>query len=1615
MAGGSAKISHTSIRGGIYCIENYGTLNLDSSEIAYCNNYGVYPRSGTATITESKIFQNQTGIYAIGGVNRVSYSQIYRNTSYGVYAGYSASNASIWLDHNTIAHNSSYGIYINRSSSSTGAATIQNNIVVRNSNTSSSGYEVYSENYGPTCTNNLFWDTAGGITYTRYSPTCSANISYNPLFVDENKDDYRLYNRSPARKADSKGEDLGALAWTVHVTNVLHGVLFTDLTLPAGNHALTGDLIVGKGVTLTVAPGAVIQAKSSDDMYGGQVASKIELIVEGKMIAQGSASQPVEFRAEASTTAKGLWQGIRVETGGILEMQRAIVLGATYGIENFGSANLSDLEIIHSSNYGIYPRAGTTTVVRGKLSLNQTGIYMAGGTVRVSYCQIYRNTSYGVYAGYSVSNDTIWLDHNTIAYNNSYGIYINRSSSGAGTATIQNSIVVRNSNTSSSGYEVYSENYGPTCTNNLFWDTAGGITYTRYSPTCQALVSSNPLFVDEAKDNYSLQTTSPARGRANDNSDLGALPFLPTLTQIVVSPSPSQVEVTKTAKFTAQGLDSVGSVVSGLTFTWKVVNGGGTIDQNGVFTAGTKTGTFTSTVEATSGSVQGYATVIVTPGPTAKVEISPNPTKVKAGDKITLTSTVRDQYGNQISGKVAQWSLISGVGMIDQSGVLTAGTKAGLYANGVSAVVDNVTGQANVEILPNNLAKIIVSPNPGKVLANNILQFAAEGQDTYGNTIANVSFTWKVVNGGGTIDPTGLLTSGAKEGTFTDTVEVSSGSIKGYATLIVGASAPKVASVEITPNKASLKPGEQINFRAVAKDSQGSTVSGESFSWSLPKGGGAFTTSSGLRTIAYFTAGNAPGNFVIVAEASGVQGSANIEIIDPGAGTLARIEVSPAQATIEIGKTQQFTAKGYDANNQSVANLSVTWSVSGGGKIDGNGLFSADKIAGSFTVTATSGSISGKATVQIQDPNAGKLNRLEVSPSKVSLRVKATQQFTAQGYDANNQTVSNFTVSWSVSSGGTIDSKGLFTAGSVAGTHTITATSSSITGTATVQISAGQAPSIPQPKSPPDKSEVKTDKPTLEITNSIDPDGDPITYEFEVGSDALFTQTVANGKTPETAGSTRWQVSQPLQEDTTYFWRARSSDGLLTSSWSVVWSFRVNVVNSPPTAPKLSSPVDGGQVAYLQPTLEVTNASDPENQPLVYLFELANDKAMSSVIVRSPNIPEGKAGATQWQVSTQLKDGNTYYWQAWAIDDQGLAGPKMPVASFSVSLANKPPSPPQPRSPKDGETVTLLRPTFEIVNAIDPDGDPVSLDIEIDIKQTFDTPDKISKSSLPQNQSGITTWIPDSDLKENYTHFWRVRASDGKTTTVWVFGGEFKVNSQNEPPTTPQPRLPADKTILLDNYTTLEVTNATDPDGDNLTYHFQLAENNSFNPIAKEQRDLPEGKGTTRWKIDNLSKGQTYYWRVRANDGQIDGPWSELFSFSIKFDPLEPMSEPMPEPMPEPIPDASEGEQTHSEPHVPVDESATTPDTSTHSCPVEDLVKKCDADGKNCKLVCPDQLCEPHERIQQCDANGKNCKMICPTAQGGCACSNISSFPRHAPFIFLIWLFALVFIRNIRK
>jgi hypothetical protein len=161
------------------------------------------------------------------------------------------------------------------------------------------------------------------------------------------------------------------------------------------------------------------------------------------------------------------------------------------------------------------------------------------------------------------------------------------------------------------------------------------------------------------------------------------------------------------------------------------------------------------------------------------------------------------------------------------------------------------------ETLP--LDHVVISPADATVALGGMQQFTASGQDSHNTTLTRVTYTWAVVAGGGTINSTGLFTTGNATGTFVNTVKVTAtkNSIEtsDNATVTIVVPGP-LDHVVISPVTATVQLGGTQQFTASGYDSNNVTLPGVTYTWSVVAGGGTID-SAGL-----FTTGNATGTFV---------------------------------------------------------------------------------------------------------------------------------------------------------------------------------------------------------------------------------------------------------------------------------------------------------------------------------------------------------------------------------------------------------------------------------------------------------------------------------------------------------------------------------------------------------------------------------------------------------------------------------------------------------------------------------------------------------------------------------------------------------------------------------
>jgi hypothetical protein len=170
------------------------------------------------------------------------------------------------------------------------------------------------------------------------------------------------------------------------------------------------------------------------------------------------------------------------------------------------------------------------------------------------------------------------------------------------------------------------------------------------------------------------------------------------------------------------------------------------------------------------------------------------------------------------------------------------------------------------------------------------------------------------------------------------------------------------------------------------------------------------------------------------------------------AGPLDHLVLHPAGASITAGGSQAYTAEGFDQFGNDLGDLtsSARFGIGPDGSCTGSTCTAT--AAGAHTVTGTDGTATGTADLTVA---AGPLDHLGVSPAGGTIVAGGSRSFIAQGFDQYGNSLGDVTSSttFTITPDGWCSGAGC--TATLAGTHTVTATDGSATGSVEFTVTAG--------------------------------------------------------------------------------------------------------------------------------------------------------------------------------------------------------------------------------------------------------------------------------------------------------------------------------------------------------------------------------------------------------------------------------------------------------------------------------------------------------------------------------------------------------------------------------
>lgn len=372
--------------------------------------------------------------------------------------------------------------------------------------------------------------------------------------------------------------------------------------------------------------------------------------------------------------------------------------------------------------------------------------------------------------------------------------------------------------------------------------------------------------------------------------------------------------------------------------------------------------------------------------------------------------------------------------------------------------------------------------------------------------------------------------------------------------------------------------------------------------------------------------------------------------------------------------------------------------------------------------------------------------------------------------------------------------------------------------------------------------------------NNGDPDPDDYIVEYEIHWSRYpdFYPSKSVGFT----NTNSFSITD-LVDNTTYYWRVIAKDTTgLTRQCLSTFTVRVDITNSPTGSFSLLT--SSGVVNINRPTFSWTSSVDPDPWDSVYYNIVLTFETVYSSIVYT----------TQFTPDFDLVENATYLWYVIAIDTitesyVTTKGAQTYSSTWTVKInvIEENPYEVNLSSPANEVVVLTQKPTFYWSCLGDPDPEDV-------VRYTilYSTVSDFSVYTSSQNLY-TTNFTPVSNLIENATYWWYVKAIDstGRETvsSTWT----FRVNEINTQPDAFT--LIASSGIVSTSTPEFRWTSSFDPDpGDIVTYTLFLSTIANFSVIYSSFPNLI----TTFYILPtSLQENETYWWYVKACDNSPHG------------------------------------------------------------------------------------------------------------------------------------------------
>ncbi len=367
-------------------------------------------------------------------------------------------------------------------------------------------------------------------------------------------------------------------------------------------------------------------------------------------------------------------------------------------------------------------------------------------------------------------------------------------------------------------------------------------------------------------------------------------------------------------------------------------------------------------------------------------------------------------------------------------------------------------------------------------------------------------------------------------------------------------------------------------------------------------------------------------------------------------------------------------------------------------------------------------------------------------------------------------------------------------------------------------------------------------------------------YRVQVGTSATFT----SGLVYENSAVTGTELLIPgLIEGRTYYWRVNAINLSGASSFSEAWSFSTSTSSPTPSMEvpgkaELSSPTNGAtnQNTSLTFSWKVTAGAT------TYRLQVSDKRDFSSLFYDRSGL------SSTSQAVTGMKEGTEYFWRVRATNAAGN-GSWSDTWRFTTKASTTVPLAPKLISPTTG---SILEPTgVEPVWEKSTNADRYHIQVS--------TASNFSQEIVFEHSSLTGTSVQITGLVHGKTYYWRVRAGNssgfGAYSAAWQF-------------TTPTAQL-SQTTSLPGKVALFSPADKSTDQAANLTLNWlAVSTAKSYSLVVSEFEDFSSphtmlnNLAVTNQLITGLKPATKYFWKVSAVNEAGEGPYSDIWTFTVR-------------------------------------------------------------------------------------------------------------------------------------